>query len=86
MKNIPKKHENPNYYVSLVILQTYKNAILRSVHSLGCHFTPYVFVHPFAFFWAPKVLLPFFPPLFVKVGMWWLKQKQHCPSSFKLGL
>jgi hypothetical protein len=31
-KNI---YENPNYYVSLVIFQTYKNAILRNVHSLG---------------------------------------------------
>jgi len=29
-----KKHcDNPNYYVSLVIFQTYKNVILRSVHS-----------------------------------------------------
>jgi hypothetical protein len=31
-KNI---YDNPNYYVSLVIFQTYKNAILRNVHSLG---------------------------------------------------
>jgi len=30
-KNI---YENSNYYVFLVIFQTYKNAILRSVHSL----------------------------------------------------
>jgi hypothetical protein len=30
-----KLYENPNYYVSLMIFQTYKNAILRSVHSLG---------------------------------------------------
>jgi len=30
-----KNYGNPNYYVSLVIFQTYKNAILRSVHSLG---------------------------------------------------
>jgi hypothetical protein len=30
-----KKHcDNPNYYVSLVIFQTYKNVILKSVHSL----------------------------------------------------
>jgi hypothetical protein len=28
-------YDNPNYYVSYVILQTYKNTILRSVHSLG---------------------------------------------------
>jgi hypothetical protein len=31
-----KKHyDNPNYYASFVIFQTYKNAILRSFHSLG---------------------------------------------------
>jgi hypothetical protein len=36
MKNIPKVHyDNQNYYVSLVIFQTYKNAILRSVHLFG---------------------------------------------------
>jgi hypothetical protein len=29
-KNI---YDNPNYYVSLVIFQTYKNVNLRSVHS-----------------------------------------------------
>jgi hypothetical protein len=28
-------YDNPNYYVSPVIFQTYKNAILRNVHSLG---------------------------------------------------
>ncbi len=28
-------YDNPNYYAWLVIFQTYKNAILRSVHSLG---------------------------------------------------
>jgi hypothetical protein len=28
-------YENPNDYVFLVIFQTYKNAILKSVHSLG---------------------------------------------------
>jgi hypothetical protein len=27
-------YENPNYYASLVIFQTYKNAVLRNVHSL----------------------------------------------------
>jgi hypothetical protein len=32
----PKKHyENPNYCASLVIFQTYKNPILKNVHSLG---------------------------------------------------
>jgi hypothetical protein len=25
---------NPNYYVSFVIFQTYKNVVLRNVHSL----------------------------------------------------
>jgi hypothetical protein len=39
-KNI---YDNPNHYASLVIFQTYKNAILRSVHTLGgsfdCDFT-----------------------------------------------
>jgi hypothetical protein len=35
MENIPKNYGNPNYYVSLVIFQTYKNVVLRSVHSLG---------------------------------------------------
>jgi hypothetical protein len=30
-----KIYDNPNYYASLVIFQTYKNAILRNVHSLG---------------------------------------------------
>jgi hypothetical protein len=28
-------YENPNYYVSFVIFQTYKNAILRSVYPFG---------------------------------------------------
>jgi hypothetical protein len=38
-RNYFKKHyENPNYYVSLVIFQTYKNAVLKSVHSLGWFF------------------------------------------------
>jgi hypothetical protein len=31
-KNI---YDNAKYYVSLVIFQTYKNVVLRSVHSLG---------------------------------------------------
>jgi hypothetical protein len=30
-----KGYENPNYDVSLVIFQTYKNVVLRSVHSFG---------------------------------------------------
>jgi hypothetical protein len=30
-----KNYDNPNYYVALMIFQTYKNAILRGVHSLG---------------------------------------------------
>jgi hypothetical protein len=30
-----KNNENPNYYVSLVIFQTYKNVVLRSVYLLG---------------------------------------------------
>jgi len=30
-----KDYENPNYYASLMIFQTYKNAILRNVHLLG---------------------------------------------------
>jgi hypothetical protein len=28
-------YDNPNYYVSFMIFQTYKNVILKSVHSLG---------------------------------------------------
>jgi hypothetical protein len=28
-----KIYENPNYYIFLVIFQTYKNAILKNVHS-----------------------------------------------------
>ncbi len=28
-------YNNPNYYPSLVIFQTYKNVVLRSVHSFG---------------------------------------------------
>jgi len=31
-KNI---YENPNYYASQVIFQTYKNVVLRNVHSFG---------------------------------------------------
>jgi hypothetical protein len=28
-------YENPNYYVSFAIFETYKKVVLRSVHSLG---------------------------------------------------
>jgi hypothetical protein len=28
-------NDNPNYYVSHVIFQTYKNVVLRNVHSFG---------------------------------------------------
>jgi hypothetical protein len=28
-----KHYDNPNYYFPLVVFQTYKNAILRNVHS-----------------------------------------------------
>ncbi len=34
-KYFKKNYDNSNYYASLVIFQTYKNAILKSVHSLG---------------------------------------------------
>ncbi len=34
-KIFPKNDDNLDYYVFFVIFQTYKNAILRSVHSLG---------------------------------------------------
>jgi hypothetical protein len=34
-KYSPKNYDNPKYYASLVIFQTYKNVILRIVHSLG---------------------------------------------------
>jgi hypothetical protein len=30
-----KIYDIPNYYASYVIFQTYKNIVLRSVHSLG---------------------------------------------------
>jgi hypothetical protein len=33
-----KYYDNPNYDVSLVIFQTYKNAILKNVHLLGWFF------------------------------------------------
>jgi hypothetical protein len=28
-------NNNPNYYVSFVIFQTYENGVLKNVHSLG---------------------------------------------------
>jgi hypothetical protein len=34
-KYFKKKKRLPNYYAWLVIFQTYKNAVLRNVHSLG---------------------------------------------------
>jgi len=34
-KYFQKHYDNPNYYVSLVIFQTYKNVVLKTVHSLG---------------------------------------------------
>jgi len=41
-----KIYENPNYYIFLVIFQTYKNAILKNVHSpkwfLWLWFYPYI--------------------------------------------
>jgi hypothetical protein len=33
-----KHYDNPNYDAALVIFQTYKNEILRNVHSLGWFF------------------------------------------------
>jgi len=30
-----KNYDNPNYYTSFVIFQTYKNVILKNIHSLG---------------------------------------------------
>jgi hypothetical protein len=30
-----KLYDNPNYYASLVIFQTYRKIALKSVHSLG---------------------------------------------------
>jgi hypothetical protein len=34
-KYLKKTDDSPNYYVSLMIFQTYKNIVSRSVHSLG---------------------------------------------------
>jgi hypothetical protein len=30
-----KNYDNPNYYISLAIFQTYKNEVLNNVRSLG---------------------------------------------------
>jgi hypothetical protein len=30
-----KLYDHPKYYASIVIFQTYKNAVLKNVHSLG---------------------------------------------------
>jgi hypothetical protein len=32
VKYSPKSYDNPKYYASLVIFQTYKTVVLRSVH------------------------------------------------------
>jgi hypothetical protein len=34
-KNSKNFYDNPNYYASLVIFQTYKIIVSRNVHSLG---------------------------------------------------
>jgi hypothetical protein len=34
-KYYKNNYDNPNYYASFMILQTYKNVILRNVHSFG---------------------------------------------------
>jgi len=34
-KNSKRPYDNPNYCASLMIFQTYKNVVLKSVHSLG---------------------------------------------------
>ncbi len=34
-----KDYDSPNYYASLMIFQTYKNVVLRNVHSLGWLFS-----------------------------------------------
>ncbi len=39
-----KHYDNPNYYVSLVIFQTYKNIVLRNVHSLGWFLWPWFYL------------------------------------------
>jgi len=44
-----KNYGNPNYYVSLVIFQIYKNAILRNVHSLG--WFHWLWFYPLGFCW-----------------------------------
>jgi len=44
-------NENPNYYVSLVIFQTYKTLVLKSVHPLGGSFD-WVFIHMAFLYWS----------------------------------
>jgi hypothetical protein len=34
-KYFQKPFHNPNYYASVVIFETYKNAVWKSVHSFG---------------------------------------------------
>jgi hypothetical protein len=35
MEIFQKDYGNPNYYASFAIFSTYKNVVLKSVHSLG---------------------------------------------------
>ncbi len=44
-----KLYDNLNYYVSLVIFQTYKNKVLRNVHSLGWLF--WLWFYTYAILW-----------------------------------
>jgi hypothetical protein len=37
-KYFKKNYDNPKYYASLMIFQTYKNVLKRSVHSFGGSF------------------------------------------------
>jgi hypothetical protein len=53
-KYYKKFYDNPNYYASLVIFQTYKNVVLRSVHSLG--WLLWLCFYPLAF-WNPPIQL-----------------------------
>jgi hypothetical protein len=50
-KYFKNNYENPNYYVSFVIFQKYKNVVLKSVHLFGwlfwLYFYPFVVLHNF---------------------------------------
>jgi len=35
MEYFQNNNDNPNFYVSFVIFQTYENVVLRNVHSIG---------------------------------------------------